>query len=215
MIIRAGVPIASAAFAHTLEVPLDSCPVLMSANAFWNADRGAFRVNHLFSDHDFALDSGGFVAMKRYGGYRWTAMEYALFAEEMRPTWWAAMDACCEPEIARDAAAVQGRIRQTVLGLIDCRRAAVHVHVSQVALMRLFPGSSNVIAVISVESTPRSRARARSLMRAPPCTPRPTPPIDDIDPTSHLRPVRPEPHGRPLHLGKPGRHPQHDVDQSR
>lgn len=124
MLIRVGLPIPSPAMARAVEIDLDGAPCLMSANAFWDADKGRFRVNHLLSDLDFALDSGGFVAARRYGGYRWTPLQYAEFAFEMSPTWWASMDHCCEPEIAASPAIVQERIVRTVSGLIDCRRAA-------------------------------------------------------------------------------------------
>lgn len=124
MLIRVGLPIPSPAMARAVEIDLDGAPCLMSANAFWDAEKGKFRVNNLLSDLDFALDSGGFVAMRRYGGYRWSPMQYAEFAFEMSPTWWAAMDYCCEPEIAGSPAVVQERIIRTVGSLVDCRRAA-------------------------------------------------------------------------------------------
>jgi len=70
-----------------------------------------------------ALDSAGFTAMK-LGGYRWTVAEHVRFIvtngggeHSGRPypwLWWAAMDYCCEPEIAKDRAEVERRIALTV-----------------------------------------------------------------------------------------------------
>lgn len=99
-------------------------PVLVSANCLWDAKRGEFAYPRVFEGVDLALDSGGFVAMKRYGGYRWSAEQYVRLARHLRPAWWAQMDFCCEPEIASDAAAVRERIGRTVSGLQECQRIA-------------------------------------------------------------------------------------------
>jgi hypothetical protein len=109
---------------------LDRCrslasPILVSANSLWNDKRKAFRSFTPYAGFDCALDSGGFVAMKRYGGFRWTAEQYAELASRMKPTWWAQMDFCCEPEIAKDKTAVFTRITKTADHLMDCRSAAV------------------------------------------------------------------------------------------
>lgn len=86
-------------------------PLLVSANSLWR--NGKFGGFNSYLGRDVALDSGGFVAMKRYGGYRWTTDEYAALARTMSPTWWAQMDFCCEPEIASNAAEVHQRIDRT------------------------------------------------------------------------------------------------------
>lgn len=65
---------------------------------------------------DIALDSGGFVAAIS-GGFRFTQDEYLDLVEELAPTWYAAMDYCCEPEIAADGAKVAERIRMTIESL--------------------------------------------------------------------------------------------------
>jgi hypothetical protein len=104
-------------------------PVLMSANGFWDARRGVFRspdkVSHLACDRPFALDSGGFVAMSRYGGYRWSIAQYVEFVHDLCPTWWSAMDYCVEPEIARGREAVEARVRETVRSLGKCLAHAI------------------------------------------------------------------------------------------
>jgi len=99
-------------------------PVLVSANSLWDNERQKFRGWRRYLDYDTTLDSGGFVAMKQYGGFRFSAEQYATLARDMRPTWWAQMDFCCEPEIAADQRVVFQRIDMTVEQLHECRRAA-------------------------------------------------------------------------------------------
>ncbi len=99
-------------------------PILVSANSLWNNERKRFYGWKAYDGFDLALDSGGFVAMKIYGGYRWTIRDYVGLAGMMRPTWWAQMDFCCEPEIAADSAAVWQRIGMTVDHLQECQRVA-------------------------------------------------------------------------------------------
>jgi len=66
---------------------------------------------------DIALDSAGFVAWARHGGYPWPLGQYIELALEYPWTWWSAPDACCEPEIAEDAVEVDFRIRWTASAL--------------------------------------------------------------------------------------------------
>lgn len=117
-LVRIGLPIATRAFVGTLE-KLGS-PALMSANAFWNPRTKEFRRMHILDDIDWALDSGGFVAQRLYGGYRWTAAQYVLFAFDMQPRWWSSMDYCCEQEIAGSRGEVDRRIIATVASLLEC-----------------------------------------------------------------------------------------------
>ena len=53
----------------------------MSANAFWK--NGRFRGHEVLWDIEvpFALDCGGFTAMKAYGGYRWAIWDYVAQME--------------------------------------------------------------------------------------------------------------------------------------
>ena len=98
-------------------------PVMVSANALWR--RSSFSDQwKVYAGLDVALDSGGFVAMKKYGGYRFTEDQYVGLASAMKPTWWAAMDFCCEPELAADQAAIFRRIDSTVEYLHRCQSAA-------------------------------------------------------------------------------------------
>lgn len=75
-------------------------PVMASANSLWDARSGKFSPSwRKLGGLDVHLDSGGFTSMKCHGGYRFTIEEYMDLAAEMEPTWYAAMDYCCEPEI--------------------------------------------------------------------------------------------------------------------
>jgi hypothetical protein len=99
--------------------------VLISANSLWNNKQRSWRSSWLaYKGLDVALDSGGFVAMRRYGGFRWTPYEYASLASTMQPTWWAQMDYCCEPEIASSRSVVLQRIDHTAASLRQCQTAA-------------------------------------------------------------------------------------------
>lgn len=120
--VRLGIP---ACFSTFVQVANDlRAPILVSANAF--AKHGRLRAprRDLFGDADLALDSAGFVAMVRYGGYPWPTCSYLALVHRLRPTWWAARDFCCEPQIAGDRAAVAERIRLTVVSLAECREQA-------------------------------------------------------------------------------------------
>jgi len=80
---------------------------------------------------DIALDSAGFVAWMRYGGFPWTVEMYAGQLVPAFPwAWWAQMDACCEPEIAATPHVVRERQVETVRMLGECRRAAEEFDVS-------------------------------------------------------------------------------------
>jgi hypothetical protein len=99
--------------------------VMISANSCWRKDTGLQPPGDAaWMYYGACLDSAGYTAMKQ-GGYRWTVDEYVDFVvqgghREGRPfawRWWAAMDYCCEPEIAADRAEVERRIDATVASL--------------------------------------------------------------------------------------------------
>ncbi len=60
------------------------------------------------------LDSAGFVAMKRYNGFPWSAEAYVALAAAYPFVRWASMDYCVEEEIARHKGEVRDRIARTV-----------------------------------------------------------------------------------------------------
>lgn len=122
MIVRLGVP---ASFSTFSAVAVDlGAPILVSANAFQRD--GVLRPPNpaIFMSADVALDSAGFVAMARYWHYPWSLWDYVTLAERINPTWWAAPDYCCEPEIAHDRAEVLSRVERTAFKLDWCRQVA-------------------------------------------------------------------------------------------
>lgn len=97
---------------------------LVSANALRRRDNRSFRMPVIGQDFgglsDVALDSAGFVAMVRYGDYRWTVNDYVDLAGSFPWAWWASMDYCCEPQIAHDKVEVRDRVRRTAEGYVSC-----------------------------------------------------------------------------------------------
>lgn len=121
MLIRIGIPASFPRFSSAA-VGLGA-PILVSANAFWR-DGKFWLPKHDFNGADVALDSAGFVAMFLYWHYRWALDQYVAFAQALAPTWWAAPDYCCEPEIAYDRAEVLSRVERTAFKLDWARQVA-------------------------------------------------------------------------------------------
>lgn len=107
-------------------------PCLISVGSLYRPATGWRRLSPEAWRLDVALDSAGFVATARFGGYRWSIAEYvaqvatnfacgdAVLADRPHPwAWWSQMDLCCEPEIAHDRAEVQRRVVGTVSNLIQ------------------------------------------------------------------------------------------------
>lgn len=101
-----------------------SIPIIISANSLWNNKKKEFRSFAGYYGHDIALDSGGFVAMKLHGGYRFSDVQYAALAKSLAPAWWAQMDHCCEPEVATNREEVRRRIAATAKNLSELRAIA-------------------------------------------------------------------------------------------
>lgn len=107
------------------EMEARGIPALVSANSLFDHNRARFRaVPTNLMDLDVALDSAGFVAMKRYGRYPWSIAQYVELALMNGFTWWSQMDCCVEPEIAADRDTVVGRIQATSQMLQLCRAEA-------------------------------------------------------------------------------------------
>src|SRR5258708_2689092 len=115
MIVRLGIPACFGRFSR-IAATLGS-PILVSANALRRNNRFYHPAPDLFGGADVALDSAGFVAMLRYGGYPWTQAEYVALAGSHPWAWWAAMDFCCEPQIANDQNEVTRRVLETAMML--------------------------------------------------------------------------------------------------
>ena len=122
MIIRVGI---ASCFTRLSAVAVEmGAPILVSANAFWKRGRFGLPNGRIFGGADVALDSAGFVAMMRYWGYQWTLGDYVNLAGRLRPTWWAAPDYCCEPQIAHNRAEVLERVQRTAFKLDWARQVA-------------------------------------------------------------------------------------------
>lgn len=109
-------------------------PALISANALsrWSNAKGwpewrGWRLARLANAHGLAsldLDSAGFVAMARYGGYAWTVDEYFALASAYPFRRIASLDYCTEHEIAGDREEVLDRISRTIRANRDWRARA-------------------------------------------------------------------------------------------
>ncbi|PBN42964.1 hypothetical protein [Sphingobium sp. D43FB] len=109
-------------------------PALISANGLsrWSIKRGrrewaGWRTRQLQNARGLSalcLDSAGFVAAARYGGFPWTIADYVALASAYPFRWWASADYCVEQEIARDREEVDDRLSRTIRANRDCRRLA-------------------------------------------------------------------------------------------
>ena len=105
---------------------------LISANGLsrWSEKRGwrewaGWRLGQLQNAQGLAalcLDSAGFVAAVRYGGFPWSLSDYISLAAAYPFKWWASADYCVEAEIARDREEVIDRLSRTIRANRDCRR---------------------------------------------------------------------------------------------
>ncbi len=119
-------------------------PVLVSANAFsrWvDAAQGrewaGWKLQGLKNAtrlHSLCLDSAGFSAMTRYGGFPWTIDDYVALASAFPFRWWASLDYCVEQEVARDREEVLDRIARTVRANIECHARAVDRNIASTFL---------------------------------------------------------------------------------
>lgn len=102
--------------------------VMLSASSIWETRRrgpGRFIEPTCALDDIPLVDSAGFVAASRWGGYPWTPEAYIEHIATMshRPAWWSSMDLCCEPGVASVPAVVRERVEETARLLARCRRA--------------------------------------------------------------------------------------------
>lgn len=123
---------------------VDACmlPKMISAGAVWNKKAKRFgRIGTgAWSGAGSALDSAGFVAMMKHGGYPWTVDAYVEMVVHARPArpkgdkasdelpeedyfpwhFWSQMDFCCEVQIAPNRAEVERRMDLTTSGYAAC-----------------------------------------------------------------------------------------------
>lgn len=143
--LRVGVPHFNGALpAHCAEQDM---PIMVSAGAYWRAKRGEFAEPGMYGwttdATNVALDSAGFVAMRLWAEkgpqagmektYPWTLAQYLQLVTDVQPRWWSAPDACCEPAVAGDDAAVRARMAMT-------RRLLEQTLVGTAALHAQYPG---------------------------------------------------------------------------
>jgi len=132
-VVRVGIPLTGGALVAAARER--RYPVLFSANAFarvygkghqWEGDFRKFALPDpsQFEGLDAALDSAGFVAAVKYGDYRWTVSQYYDLVQAYPWAWHAALDYCCEPELASDRPTRLLRIAATARMLGECRREA-------------------------------------------------------------------------------------------
>jgi hypothetical protein len=122
-----------------------NAPVLISANALsvWKKDACGIPVWHGFNTRNLHhldglevyLDSAGFVAASRYRGFAWTVDQYLDLGAAYPWRWFASMDLCVEPEIARNRDLVMDRIS----GTVDLNRACIRGARERGILDRLMP----------------------------------------------------------------------------
>lgn len=132
-LVRVGIPLTGGALVAAARER--GYPVLFSANAFakvygkTHERAGDFRGFSMpdpeqFAGLNAALDSAGFVAAAKYGDYRWTVEDYYDLVAAFPWAFHAAMDFCCEPEIANDRPLRLLRIAATAQLLAQCRQEA-------------------------------------------------------------------------------------------
>jgi hypothetical protein len=128
MQIRVGLPLTGGALVD--EARRHALPVLFSANAFIRRAKDSGRVRFAlpparkYDGMDTALDSAGFVAMSRYNGFDWSVQQYLDLVAANDWTWWAQLDCCCEPEVARNRNERILRIAETARLYAACAAAA-------------------------------------------------------------------------------------------
>jgi len=89
--------------------------VMISAGSLWKEKQANFMNKRTWQWPDFILDSGGFVALNKWGDYPYTPDQYLSLVERMNPSWAASMDYPCEPNIAKGTKlTIQERITATV-----------------------------------------------------------------------------------------------------
>lgn len=116
-------------------------PVLISANCLskWSTSRGwrewtGWRLSALANAAGFRsidLDSAGYSALRRYGGYPWSLDAYMQLAASYPFRRFFSLDYCVEPEVAGDREEVLDRISRTIRANRDCRARAVDLGIAE------------------------------------------------------------------------------------
>lgn len=102
--------------------------VMISANSFFRRDEhrevvAVRRPGPDLAGVDAALDSSGYVAMRRYGGYSWPLEAYVFRVVASFPwAWYSAPDYSCEPALAGCRTSVRFRQAATIALYRECTR---------------------------------------------------------------------------------------------
>lgn len=143
-VVRVGLPYltheADHPFLHAVRAL--GAPVLISVGSLYREAEGGFRRLPLTAwTVGTALDSAGFIAMAKFGRYRWSVADYVEQVVHNFPgddeedgdddavrcalpspfEWWSAPDYCCEQKIAGDRSEIERRIAMTVESYQDAR----------------------------------------------------------------------------------------------
>lgn len=112
-------------------------PVLISVGSLYRPDEGFRRLQLPAWGMDVSIDSAGFVAMAKFGRYRWSVQDYVDqiignfggddIDDDEPPrwslphpwSWWSPPDYCCEPKVAKDRAEVERRMELTAESLSE------------------------------------------------------------------------------------------------
>lgn len=156
-------------------------PVLVSANALarWRKHDGwrewtGWNYPMLANATGLAsvdLDSAGYVAMQLHRGYPWTIDAYMELAASYPFRRFAALDWCCEAEIAGSRDEVRDRLSRTIAANRECRRRAEDLGIAH-ALMIVLQGRTpsdyeRVADELALSMTPGGVVGVGSMCRRP------------------------------------------------
>jgi hypothetical protein len=122
-LMRVGIPHSGGRLA--IHADNEGFAAMVSASAFWDRTKRVFRMPEYtpLSEMDFALDSAGYTALLGFqrkgrqdgiaGIFPWSYEAYIEFACLSGSSWYSQPDLCVEEGVAKDAEAVNYRIRAT------------------------------------------------------------------------------------------------------
>lgn len=127
--------------------------ILISAGSLWSTQRKKFIRRNPPPHSSFFLDSGGFTALHRFGGYPFTREEYLDLIWHYAPDLVATMDYPCEPDINRGGlqplCGREGLRRVELCGLeSNAERIRATVENAAWLLGRDVPADTTVIPVV-------------------------------------------------------------------
>jgi hypothetical protein len=110
--LRVGIPEVNGRFIH--EAKDQKYKIMISVSRFWKWSKNRFqKPGKGLKGLDIFLDSAGFTAQVKWGGYPWSTDMYLDQVALGTWTHWSQMDFCCEPEVADNQTEVLRRIHET------------------------------------------------------------------------------------------------------